>query len=316
VLADVSAVGPAKGSGFGPEPSSIWVLPEEMVGRISARWQRPSSGQARPAYPRDAYRRQAAVEFTTIWLRSIGFVVSSVTAGLLAKWLLKLRPAFGGQWLPVTAAGILLAIAMLALCVLFRVRRRWPGWLATADAVATVAAGIGFVHAELSRASRILPPLHHPLLLGVLAFTAAGFAAFAVWLLPIPVFPLLIDLGRSRYGSLRHRAATRRYLEGFAVRAREIGAERAGEWRCGSLRTISGRLAWVDDGGEVTDLSAAMIIDDPRSLPPWARSATYSYAPTVRLQTQTGLSELEIAPDLYQQFLGVTLTWGGSRRQW
>lgn len=301
--------------GIGRAPVSIFDVPEELIVRRYVRW-RLRSHQSEPrTWVLEGI--QANAELAAILLKSVGTTVCLVLAGILAGWLAKSAQVLGGALLPAAAVGLMVAIGVPALCLAASRRahrasrakeqlvahRRWPGWLMAGDALATVAGGVAFGSARLSRVASAVQPPSRLVLLAALVYTVTGLGVLGIWLLPVPVIPFLCRVLRRMSRKIMWQVADPVLAGTRPVRLRGEADGQRGPWLSGVLVLRPGTLTWVGGGGAEFDLTDSSVVTDGKSRSARAVSDADSRGPKVRVSGLAGEFELEITTKLFRSYL-------------
>jgi hypothetical protein len=220
--------------------------------------------------------------------------------------LAEVRPAYGGYWPLMVAAGFAVAVGAPVLygrAMPSAAWSRWPVVLLLGYGAAMVTGMAYFLGIHVNKAAASVPytgapPLRLLLQLAALAFTATCLTGLAILLLVIPLAE----------PALRRRARTRsRTTAGprspqpskLPVRLRAVTVASPGKWLRGTLRLEPGSLLWEPAAGTsvlpAELANATMINAEPT--PGKRRSARP--AKFIELDTPTGRVQLEFAADLF-----------------
>ena len=234
-----------------------------------------------------------------------GFVclVLGVVIARLVTLMDLVHPEFGRAWLPMISAGCAVSVgwAWLYAAAIWRFPgRRRVQWIGYAYAFATIALTAPFfprtLAAGYSFTTRLPegspPPLLDRLMLGAMAFAAAGIT--------ITVLAVLFGrpLARLESRRLSSWAAASSVLH-VQARLREFGPAGPGPWRQGELRLAPGSVTWSMSRSQASvDLTGARFLTAGSQ----AR-ARVGRARTVLVVAAAGRFEVGVRPELLQEFI-------------
>ena len=235
-------------------------------------------------------------------------LVLGIAVARLGTLIAGAHPEFGRAWLPTIAAGWAVSVGWAGLyaAAIWRFPgRRWVQWIGYAHAFATIVLTApffrpaGFPRSQgtgYSFTTRLPqgspPPLLDRLVLGAMAFAAAGIS--------LAVLAVLFNRPLSRLESRRLStwAAASSVLH-VRARLREAGLAGYGPWCQGELRLAPGSVTWsMSRGGATVDLTGARLLTAR-----FQARARGGRARTVLVLAAAGRFEVGVRPELLQEFV-------------
>jgi len=267
-----------------------------------------SAASADPGLPgtdgvRRGVRNQVRGAGRPVFVFALACLVLGVMVARLVILMAEVHPEFGRAWLPAIGAGCAVSVGwagLYAAAIWFCPGRRWAQWIGYGYAFAAIvlmapffprSPGTGYSFtSRLPRGSS--PPLLDWLMLGAMAFAAAGMT--------MAVLALLFSgpLSRLEGRRLATRAAASSVLHVWA-RLREVGPAGPGPWRQGELRLAPGSVTWSMSRGRArVDLTGATRVTAASR----AR-ARVGRPRAVLVRTAAGRFEVGVRPELFQEFV-------------
>lgn len=263
----------------------------------------PDPGRAGSGGVRPGGRARVPGAGRTVFGFGFACLILGVAVARLVTLMAGAHPEFGRAWLPTIAAGCAVSAGWAGLyaAAIWRFPgRRWVQWIGYAYAFATIVLmapffpriqGTGYSFTtRLPQGSP--PPLLDRLMLGAMAFAAAGIT--------MAVLAVLFHRPLSRLESRRLStwAAASSVLH-VRARLREAGPAGHGPWRQGELRLAPGSVTWsMSRGGATVDLTSARLLTAR-----FQARARSGRARTALVLAAAGRFEVGVRPELLQEFI-------------